>query len=279
MPNSDLIRGGTASIAAGAVAVTGQLVSWSNVLEGDFFGAHVGLSIPIAAINGATLTLAYPWPGPTQNAAPYAIQPKGDAVRFAAAVRELLLQLTDGDLAAIAALPTAADTFAYFTGPGTAALTGLPAAARNFLANFTWPVARSGGVGMVDRVVRAGWNGAALLGQVDTLELGKIWTDSLGSAPIVNANAGYTKLPNGLILQWGHFTPASGNENRNFPIAFPTLVLGVYLTPNGGSADNVAITQFGTELNLSTFAVRTRRISAGAVDAISFPVSWFAIGA
>ncbi|WP_349433562.1 pyocin knob domain-containing protein [Pararhizobium sp. A13] len=137
MANDDLIRSGTASIANGQVAVTGQSVSWSNVRESDFFGAHVGLAIPIAAIAGSAITLAYPWPGPTQNAASYAIQPKGDVTRFQDRVRLLLETLSDGDLAAIAALTSAADKLPYFTGSAAAALSDFKAKGRDIVAADT----------------------------------------------------------------------------------------------------------------------------------------------
>lgn len=94
MANEDLIRIGTATVQAGQNVVTGQSIEWSQVLEGDFFGVHVGLMIPIASVDGSTIKLAYPWPGPTQAAASYAIQPKGDTVRFAETLRQVLVNLS-----------------------------------------------------------------------------------------------------------------------------------------------------------------------------------------
>ena len=66
MANEDLIRSGTVSVEAGQQIVTGAGVSWANVREGDFFGAHVGLAVPIQSIAGSVITLAYAWPGATQ---------------------------------------------------------------------------------------------------------------------------------------------------------------------------------------------------------------------
>ncbi|CZT36243.1 pyocin knob domain-containing protein [Rhizobium sp. 9140] len=103
MANDDLIRGGTASVANGSKAVTGQNVSWTRVLSGDFFGAHIGLAIPIEAISGTSITLAYAWPGPSQTGAPYAIQQKGDVTRFQERIRLLVEGLSTIDAAVAAA--------------------------------------------------------------------------------------------------------------------------------------------------------------------------------
>lgn len=104
MANEDLISGGTASIATGSKTVTGQNVSWARVMAGDFFGAHVGLAIPIEAVSGGTITLAFPWPGASQTDAPYAIQQKGDVTRFQERIRLLVEGLTSIDAAVAAAV-------------------------------------------------------------------------------------------------------------------------------------------------------------------------------
>lgn len=93
MPNEDLIKIGTASVANGSQSVTGQGIEWSQVLEGDFFGVHVGLMVPIEGVAGNQITLAYPWPGTTQVGSVYAIQPKGDTIRFAERLRQVLISL------------------------------------------------------------------------------------------------------------------------------------------------------------------------------------------
>lgn len=97
-PNGDLIRDGVASVESGGRTVTGSGVVWSRVRDGDTFGAHRGLAVPIEANAAGVLTLAYDWPGPTQVNAPYAIQLKGDTTRFAPLVRELLETLSSGSV-------------------------------------------------------------------------------------------------------------------------------------------------------------------------------------
>lgn len=143
MANDDLIRSGTASVANGSVVVTGQTVAWTNVREGDFFGAHVGLAVPIATIAGSTITLAYPWPGATQVAAAYAIQPKGDVTRMQDRVRSLLESLTTGALAAMATLGSSADKLVYFPFAGIAALADFPTYARGLVGAVNDVVARN----------------------------------------------------------------------------------------------------------------------------------------
>jgi len=59
---------------------------------------------------------------------------------------------------------------------------------------------------------------------------------------------GYTKLPNGLIIQWIKLTGTINNYNRfniNFPISFPNAVLG-FGWMEAGSQGNWLIIKFDT---------------------------------
>lgn len=48
----------------------------------------------------------------------------------------------------------------------------------------------------------------------------------------VFASAGWTRLPSGILLQWGTGTiDNTGADTINFPVAFPTACLNVQLTP------------------------------------------------
>ncbi|MCM2472164.1 hypothetical protein HGO38_01565 [Rhizobium sp. CG5] len=126
---------GTASVANAGTAVTGSGTSWLNVLQpGDLFGTHKGLPIRIASVNSNTsLTLAHIWPGTTQSGEAYEIQLTPRSVGVQEATRQLLEQLANGNLSAIAGLTTAADKVAYYTGAGVAALATLTAHARALL--------------------------------------------------------------------------------------------------------------------------------------------------
>lgn len=89
---------GTATVAVGDTAVTGQNSFWLDAVKpGDLFGTHRGIGVRIAAVNSDTsLTLAYPWPHLAQAAAPYEVQIIPDAGRSIEAIRRLLAQLSDG---------------------------------------------------------------------------------------------------------------------------------------------------------------------------------------
>lgn len=124
MALTPIITTGTASVANGGTAVTGAGAGWlSRVREGDNFGAHVGLSVPIQSVNNDnSITLSYPWPGVTQSNAPYAIAISSPGADVAASVRDLIEQLRNGNLVAFSGLAGVAGRVPVFTGPGTMAL-------------------------------------------------------------------------------------------------------------------------------------------------------------
>lgn len=127
---------GTASVSNGATAVTGIGTSWlSTIRAGDLFGTHKGMPVRIASVNSNTsLTLAYGWAGATQSGAAYEIQLTPRTVGVQEAVLDLLERLSNGNLATIAELSSAANTFPYFTGAGTADLANLTALGRALIA-------------------------------------------------------------------------------------------------------------------------------------------------
>ena len=91
---------------------------------------------------------------------------------------------------------------------------------------------------------------------------------------------GWTKMPNGLYLQWGSFFfPVSSGNNflgpiQSFPVAFPNNCAQVYLTlrgnpDNGDEGDEVYW--------ISSFTNTTFRVSSRG-DAPGILLAWFAIG-
>ncbi|MDV6226275.1 hypothetical protein R2G56_08255 [Nitratireductor aquimarinus] len=122
---------GTASITQGQTVVTGQGTAWSQIVRpADDFGKHVGRPIPIASVDSDTqITLTYPWPGPTQAAAPYRVTFTPYHVAYRQALQEIGQLLSSGNVLALAGLVGAANQVPMFTGPGVLDLVKLAAGA------------------------------------------------------------------------------------------------------------------------------------------------------
>ncbi len=115
---------GTATIAANGAVVTGQGTLWTNaILPGDFFGVHKGYAVRVLSVDSDTqLTLANNWPGAAQTAAHYEIMLQSDIARMQETSRQLLQQLSNGNIAAFTGLTGAANSIPIFTGPGAMSL-------------------------------------------------------------------------------------------------------------------------------------------------------------
>jgi len=88
--------------------------------------------------------------------------------------------------------------------------------------------------------------------------------------------SGYTKLPNGIIMQWGVGSSSgtsAGNALATLPIAFPNACLRSFATVDGSSAGGycISVARSTTQVSFTTFN------SAGSISS-GFTFEWFAIG-
>ena len=99
-------------------------------------------------------------------------------------------------------------------------------------------------------------------------------TQSLGGS-------GYTKLPNGLIFQWGVAGVTGGNASINYPVSFPNAVFSVVASsfnpPSDASATLVAWAETATA---TSFNARARLVPSGggAPSSVAILMSFIAIG-
>lgn len=136
---------GTVTVTPGSpnVAGVGTLFNTSQIRAGDVFEL-AGLTLSIASVDGNTaLTLVRPWPGPALAAQPYEVRFSPDAVRVMAAARTIQDVLASGNLNALATILAGADQVAYFTGPGSVAMTPMTALAREIMAQPTAQAVRT----------------------------------------------------------------------------------------------------------------------------------------
>jgi hypothetical protein len=98
------------------------------------------------------------------------------------------------------------------------------------------------------------------------------YTAAFGSLRSAN---GYQKLPSGLIIQWGLFTPSASGSTLTYPIAFPTICAAFAGTVS--SVFNQSMTVVSQSLYQATkIDVQVMNSPTGAGFAL--PVSWIAIG-
>lgn len=87
---------------------------------------------------------------------------------------------------------------------------------------------------------------AAALGGAPELYINKTATQ-VPFTKSVQAGAGYTYLPSGIIMQWGTVNASHGGTAAAFAIAFPTACVNVHVTgiENGGVQDFVSVDTVG----------------------------------
>src|SRR5690606_4188214 len=115
---------GTATVASGGLTVSFQGVPnlQAAIRPGDRFGGHVGFGIRIAAVGTDSVTLAHPWPGAAQTAAPYEIVFTPYDLSYREEFYEIIKRYGRGALPAMAELVGEDGAIPVFTGPQTMSL-------------------------------------------------------------------------------------------------------------------------------------------------------------
>lgn len=117
-------------------------------------------------------------------------------------------------------------------------------------------------------------NGVTSLGSND-FRFSDIWLNQFSKS-----ENGYTKLPNGFILQWGTITMGQGFQYATYPISFPnkTLFCDATVIFNVTSNNNGAVnTAFANAIpsSVSQSQITLHQLS-GSTN--TYRVAWFAIG-
>lgn len=105
----------------------------------------------------------------------------------------------------------------------------------------------------------------------------------MSSFPLTATQTGWTKLPNGIYMQWGVTPSTTGTISASFPIAFPNacLWLGKNTYSSGSSATSTSIieivspTRTGFTMSNIATLVNNNTAVAGPVNA---GIAFFAIG-
>lgn len=201
---------GTVSVSGTTVTGTGTAWQTARFQEGDIFIAAGYWAVVASVDSEASITLV-DWAGPSLSGSDYRLRYMSDGSRASAQARQLIDMLGGtGTLEALAALTGAANTLAYFTGPGTAELTPLTAFARTLLDDANAATAR-------DTLEALGRTG------IQTIDGSQIVTDARMPS-VTQPAAWYQKFPSGLIIQGQTITTNLGNFQEfiiAYPVSFP----------------------------------------------------------
>lgn len=95
-------------------------------------------------------------------------------------------------------------------------------------------------------------------------------------APAANNATGWTRLPSGIIMQWGTIAVVNGNATIVFPIAFPSYCYNIQVTNNVSAANQQ------NYVNVDSSTVSTTGCTAHAYTRSPNPANtnlyYFAIG-
>lgn len=107
---------------------------------------------------------------------------------------------------------------------------------------------------------------------------GTTWTDWTAQYTASKAINGYTKLPTGVILQWGNASPAASASSFaiTFPISFPARCGSVMCQNVYSNSRNTAYSIASVGLN--GFTAHPYVTGTNAVPAVATNFNWFAIG-
>ena len=83
--------------------------------------------------------------------------------------------------------------------------------------------------------------------------------------------SGYSRLPNGLLLQWGSVVANSTSGTITFPITFAATPYSVQITPQSTGGTNTAVGHAVTATTTTTATVRN-------TNAVSFTYYYMALG-
>ncbi|OCP17367.1 MULTISPECIES: hypothetical protein [unclassified Ensifer] len=213
---------GTITLTNGSTLITGTGTDWqtAGIVGGMVFPLANGNVLPIAAVNSNTqMVAAVPWTGATVSTQYALVRDTAylqQLTENAALLTTVIRELRYSSLAALAALaPTmAVDKLPFATSANAMAWTPFTAYGRQLVAVTTDAgfasaakvVRRTGGTNMTStNDVMVGWHSAlgGLIGQVDAVYLGNIWTDyyasNMGGAADIRSRIGAFSTGGGTI--------------------------------------------------------------------------------